>query len=358
MDAIVVNNVSKLYKIPYEKKTTLFQKIIGLAKRQLSYEELWILKDLSFSVEKGETFGVIGRNGTGKTTLLKMLAKVIYPDSGSIFISGEVASFLEMGVGFQPELTAAENVYIYSSVMGKSRKEIKKSYHEIFEFAELEKFHNMKLKNYSSGMYMRLGFATASHANPDVLLIDEVFAVGDLPFQKTCVDKIHDFQEQGKTIVFVSHGLDTVRSLCRRALLINDSRIVSIGDTEKVIRDYHAMLSDQMPDIPSVPALISPEEGAMVYGASVNFQWNPYEGATKYMLGVSTSSDEYFFEAYFWLADVGNVLNYTVTGFPNDGTTYYWWVYAGVDAGWTLHCKAGLKGRSFTSGKAPPIPKR
>ena len=227
MDAIVVNNVSKLYKIPYEKKTTLFQKIIGLAKRQLSYEELWILKDLSFSVEKGETFGVIGRNGTGKTTLLKMLAKVIYPDSGSIFISGEVASFLEMGVGFQPELTAAENVYIYSSVMGKSRKEIKKSYHEIFEFAELEKFHNMKLKNYSSGMYMRLGFATAIHANPDVLLIDEVFAVGDLPFQKKCVDKIHDFQEQGKTIVFVSHGLDTVRSLCRRALLINDSRIVS-----------------------------------------------------------------------------------------------------------------------------------
>ena len=242
MSAVVVNNISKRFRIPHEKKTTLFQNIVGVVKRQFDYEEFWALRNVSFEIERGETFGIIGRNGSGKTTLLKILAKVLYPDNGSVTVNGEVASFLELGVGFQPELTAKDNVYIYSCILGISRKEVEKKYDDIFDFAELKKFENMKLKNFSSGMYLRLAFSTAIHANPDTLLIDEVLAVGDEDFQKKCIDKINDFREQGKTIVFVSHSLDNVKRLCQRSLLLNEGTIVSMGNTEKVINDYLAIL--------------------------------------------------------------------------------------------------------------------
>jgi lipopolysaccharide transport system ATP-binding protein len=243
MDAIIVENISKKFRIPHEKKTTLFQHVIGVIKRQYNYEEFWALKDVSFSVQKGETFGIIGANGSGKSTLLKMLAKVLYPDTGSITMNGKVAPFLELGVGFQPELTAQENVFIYSSVLGMSRKEILKRYVAIFEFAELHKFQNMKLKNFSSGMYMRLAFATAIHADPETLLIDEVLSVGDESFQKKCISKIDEFRENGKTIIFVSHSLDTVKCICQRSLLLDHGKMVSIGDTPKVIEDYHKISS-------------------------------------------------------------------------------------------------------------------
>ncbi len=169
------------------------------------------------------------------------MAKVLYPDNGSVKLNGKVAPFLELGVGFQPELSAKENVYIYSCILGVKRRVVDKKYDDIFNFAELRKFENMKLKNFSSGMYLRLAFSTAIHANPDTLLIDEVFALGDNNFQKKCVDKINEFREQGKTIVFVSHSLDTVKRLCQRSLLLNEGMIVSMGNTEKVINDYLAM---------------------------------------------------------------------------------------------------------------------
>ena len=238
MSAIIANNISKKFSIPHEKKITLFQNIVGLVKHQLNYEEFWALKDISFEVKKGEAFGIIGRNASGKSTLLKILAKVLYPNSGSITINGKVAPFLELGVSFQPELTAKENVYIYSSVLGLGRKRVNKIYDEIFEFAELKKFENMRLKNFSSGMYMRLAFSTAIHAVPDILLIDEVFAVGDEAFQKKCQNKINEFKADGKTIVFVSHNLDTIKQLCQRSLLLNEGQIVMMGNTEKVINAY------------------------------------------------------------------------------------------------------------------------
>jgi lipopolysaccharide transport system ATP-binding protein len=238
MDAVVVNNVSKKFRIPHEKKKTLFHNLIGIMKRQFAYEEFWALKDVSFTVQKGETFGIIGGNGSGKSTLLKMLAKVLYPDSGTVSTIGKIAPFLELGVGFQTELSAKENVYIYSSVLGVSRKEIDKRYEAIFDFAELKKFENMKLKNFSSGMYTRLAFSTAINANPETLLIDEVLSVGDEEFQKKCAFKINELRSQGKTIIFVSHALDTVKSLCQRSLLLNHGHMVSLGDTEKVIQDY------------------------------------------------------------------------------------------------------------------------
>jgi lipopolysaccharide transport system ATP-binding protein len=242
MSAIIVDSISKKFRIPHEKKTTVFQNIVGLIKRQFSYEEFWALKDVSFEVKKGEALGIIGRNGSGKSTLLKILAMVLYPDGGSVALNGKVASFLELGVGFQSELTARENVYIYSSILGLSRKHVDKVYDDIFDFAELKKFENMKLKSFSSGMYLRLAFSTAIHATPDTLLIDEVFAVGDEAFQKKCRDKMNQFKAEGKTIVFVSHALNTVKELCQRAILLNEGRIVTMGDTEKVITDYLAML--------------------------------------------------------------------------------------------------------------------
>lgn len=242
MSAIIVDNVSKKFRIPHEKKTTVFQNIVGLIKRQFSYEEFWALKDVTFEVNEGEAFGIIGRNGSGKSTLLKILARVLYSDSGSVTMNGKVASFLQLGVGFQPELTARENVYIYASILGLGRKQVDRIYDEILDFAELKKFENMKLKNFSSGMNMRLAFSTAVCAVPDILLIDEVFAVGDEAFRKKCQDKMNQFKAEGKTIVFVSHALDTVRELCQRSMLLNQGRIVAIGDTEKVINDYLALL--------------------------------------------------------------------------------------------------------------------
>ena len=242
MSAIIVDNISKKFRIPHEKKNTVFQHIVGLIKRQFDYEEFWALKDVSFEVNKGEVLGIIGRNGSGKSTLLKILAKVLYPDSGSVSLNGKVASFLELGVGFQPELTAKENVYIYSSILGLRRKQVDRIYDDIFDFAELKKFENMKLKNFSSGMYLRLAFATAIHANPDTFLIDEVFAVGDEAFQKKCRDKMNEFKAEGKTMVFVSHALETVKALCQRAILLNEGWIVTMGDTEKVIDHYLSML--------------------------------------------------------------------------------------------------------------------
>jgi lipopolysaccharide transport system ATP-binding protein len=247
MSAIIVDNISKKFRIPHEKKNTVFQNIVGLIKRQFDYEEFWALKDVSFEVNKGEALGIIGRNGSGKSTLLKIMAKVLYPDSGSISLDGKVASFLQLGVGFQPELTARENIYIYSSILGLRRKQVNSLYEDILAFAELKKFENMKLKSFSSGMSLRLAFSTAIHAVPDTLLIDEVFAVGDEAFKQKCRDKMNQFKTEGKTIVFVSHALDSVKELCQRTMLLNEGRIVSTGDTEKVINDYRALLQRGTP---------------------------------------------------------------------------------------------------------------
>ncbi len=242
MPAIIAENISKKFRIPKEKKTTLFQNIVGLVKRQFDYEEFWALKDVSFEVNKGETFGILGRNGSGKTTLLKILARVLYPDGGTVTTNGRVASFLELGVGFQPELTARENVYIYASILGMTRRQVDRVYNEIFDFAELDRFQDMKLKNYSSGMYLRLAFSTAIHAHPETMLVDEVLAVGDEAFQKKCIARINEFRARGGTIVLVSHALGMVRELCQHCLLLDGGKVISLGATEKVVATYRSLL--------------------------------------------------------------------------------------------------------------------
>ncbi|MCZ7392291.1 MAG: ABC transporter ATP-binding protein [Candidatus Methanoperedens sp.] len=240
VDAIVIENISKCFKIPHEKKRTVYENIAGLFKgNRYGYEEFWALRNISFSVKRGETIGIIGENGSGKSTLLKVIAGVLYPDSGSVTVNGRIAPFLELGVGFQPELTASENVYLYGSIMGMSRAQIKKRINDIFDFAELEKFRNARLKNFSSGMYARLAFSTAISIEPDIILIDEALAVGDEAFQGKCYDKINEFRREGKTIVFVSHGMETVKQLCERSILLNQGQIGSIGYSEKVVSDYH-----------------------------------------------------------------------------------------------------------------------
>ncbi|BAI60317.1 ABC transporter ATP binding protein [Methanocella paludicola SANAE] len=239
--AIVVNNVSKCYRIPMEKKRTVYENIIGMFSGNKSYEEFWALKDVSFNIKRGETFGVIGPNGSGKSTLLKMLAGVLYPDSGSVKVNGRIAPFLELGVGFQYELTAKENIYLYGAIMGLTKKEVDRKYEDILDFAELKRFENMKLRNFSSGMYVRLAFSIAIQTDPDILLLDEVLAVGDEHFQKKCMEKIEDIRKSGKTIVFVSHSLPSVNSLCQKSLLLNSGMIVAMGETNKVIQKYQQM---------------------------------------------------------------------------------------------------------------------
>lgn len=242
-NAIIVDNVSKRFKIPHESKRTVYENITGILKgSKYSYEEFWALRNVSFTVKKGETFGVIGENGSGKSTLLKVISGVLYPDNGHVKVNGKIAPFLELGVGFQSELTAEENVYLYGSIMGISKAQIKNKINGIFEFAELEKFRNAKLKNFSSGMYARLAFSTAISTDPDIILIDEALAVGDEAFQKKCYDKINEFKRKEKTIIFVSHGTSIVKELCDKSLLLKNGNVCSIGYSEKVINDYHVIM--------------------------------------------------------------------------------------------------------------------
>ena len=245
MYSVVAEGISKRFKMPHEKRTTVLRSISGLFTRAEGNEQFWVLKDIDFRLEKGETFGIIGKNGSGKTTLLKILARVLYPDTGLLTINGSVAPFLELGVGFQPELTAKENVYLYSSIMGMSYTEVKNGYEEIFDFAELKRFEKMKLKHYSLGMYMRLAFSTAIHTDPDILLIDEVFAVGDQAFQIKCMKRINQLRESGKTIVLVSHNLEAIKLLCQRALLLDNGMVASIDNPDKVVNDYLATFSGE-----------------------------------------------------------------------------------------------------------------
>lgn len=243
-DAIKVTAVSKVFRIPHERRRSIYDNIAGLIRgNSFSYESMWALRNVDFSIKRGETVGVIGENGSGKSTLLKIIAGVLTPDSGTVTVKGKIAPFLELGVGFHPELSATDNVYLYGSIMGLSREQVTSKMEAIFEFAELQKFRNAKLKNFSSGMYARLAFSTAISTDPDILLIDEALSVGDEAFQKKCFDKINEFKRKGKTILFVSHGMGIVSQICERAILLDHGSMVSIGPTEKVVTAYHDLLN-------------------------------------------------------------------------------------------------------------------
>jgi lipopolysaccharide transport system ATP-binding protein len=203
-----------------------------------SSEGFWALQDVSFDVHRGEVVGIIGRNGAGKSTLLKILSRITEPTRGSVAIHGRIASLLEVGTGFHPELTGRENVFLNGAILGMRRAEIKAKFDEIVAFAEVEKFLDTPVKRYSSGMYVRLAFAVAAHLEPEILIVDEVLAVGDMAFQKKCLDKMQDVGAHGRTVIFVSHNMAAVNRLCSRAVLLDQGRVVAEGDTTSVVHRY------------------------------------------------------------------------------------------------------------------------
>jgi len=223
--AIKVEHVSKSFKLPHERQSSLKSALINFKKR--GYEKQEVLTDINFEVKKGEFFGIVGRNGSGKSTLLKLLAEIYSPNEGQVHIRGKLTPFIELGVGFNPELTGKENVFLNGALLGFNRKEISAMYDEIVEFAELERFMDQKLKNYSSGMQVRLAFSIATRAKTDILLIDEVLAVGDQSFQEKCFEYFARIKKSGKTVIFVTHDMSNVERFCDRVFVIDRKKEVN-----------------------------------------------------------------------------------------------------------------------------------
>lgn len=242
--ALSVRGLTKEYQILHnaEKADRITDAVANSVKgvfRKKEVETFKALDDVSFDVKKGEVLGVIGRNGAGKSTLLKVLSRITEPTSGEIHLFGRVGSLLEVGTGFHPELTGRENIFLNGAILGMRRREIERQFDEIVDFAEVEKFLDTPVKRYSSGMYVRLAFAVAAHLNPEILIVDEVLAVGDLQFQKKCLGKMQDVSRQdGRTVLFVSHNMAAVKSLCVQSLLLKAGKVISIGDSSTVVSGY------------------------------------------------------------------------------------------------------------------------
>ncbi|MGB8452453.1 MAG: ABC transporter ATP-binding protein [Anaerocolumna sp.] len=232
--AVEVKHVSMRFNLSSQKVDNLKEYFIKLIKKELKYNEFWALKNVSLKVNKGDRLGILGLNGAGKSTLLKIIAGVLKPTEGSITVKGKIAPLLELGAGFEPEYTGAENIYLYGAVLGYSREFIADKYNEIIEFSELGKFIDVPLKNYSSGMKSRLGFAIATVVEPDVLILDEVLAVGDAKFKKKCEVKIQSMFDKGVTVLFVSHSLPQVQKICNKAVLLEHGKIIAHGGIEEV----------------------------------------------------------------------------------------------------------------------------
>jgi ABC-2 type transport system ATP-binding protein len=264
--AVQVEDVSKRFRLYKEKMTSLKERVIHFGK--VPYEEFWALRDINIEVQEGETLGLIGHNGSGKSTLLKCIAGILLPSTGEIKVRGRVAAMLELGAGFHPELSGRDNIYLNASLLGMPKKEVDRRFDDIVDFSELGGFIENQVKFYSSGMYTRLGFAVAVNMDPDVLLIDEVLAVGDENFQRKCLDKVKSFQKEGRTIVFVSHSVDLVRAVCDRAYVLDHSKVVGGGPTAEaigILRDYQLKGSglNHDPNLTEVIDLTTDESAAL-----------------------------------------------------------------------------------------------
>lgn len=241
-NAIEVRNITKKFKVYRDKGYLLKERIINWKRNE--YDSREVLKGISFEVKKGEAIGLIGHNGCGKSTTLKLLTKIIYPDFGTIEMSGRISSLLELGAGFHPDLSGRENIYINASIFGLSKKEIDKRLDDIIEFSELREFIDNPVRTYSSGMYMRLAFSVAINVNADILLIDEILAVGDINFQTKCFNKLMDIKSHGTTIVLVSHSTEQIEQICSRSIWIHDGEIKMDGESREVHRAYLAYMEE------------------------------------------------------------------------------------------------------------------
>ena len=235
-NAITINDVSKRFRVYKDRNQSL--KGTFLKGRRAHYEDFWALQDITFDIPAGKTFGLMGHNGSGKSTLLKCIAKILTPDTGSINATGRMAAMLEVGSGFHPELSGRENIYLNGAILGMSPKEIDSKLDAIIDFSGVERFIDQPVKNYSSGMYVRLGFSVSIHVEPDILLVDEVLAVGDLEFQNKCMEKFAQLKQDGRTVVVVSHGLEQMRSFCDQAAWLDHGKLVEVGNAAQVVDTY------------------------------------------------------------------------------------------------------------------------
>lgn len=241
--AIKVSGVYKDFLIPHQQQDSLKGRFLHIFDSNSSATKRTTLKDINLEIKKGEFFGIVGRNGSGKSTLLKIIAEIYQPSKGSVKINGRLVPFIELGVGFNPKLTGRENVYLNGAILGFSKKQIDANYQKIVDFAELEEFMDMELKNYSSGMQVRLAFAAATMAKADIMLVDEVLAVGDASFQRKCFEYFREMKANKQTVIFVSHSMDQVREFCDRAALIDKSEIVDISDANSIAQKYSQLFA-------------------------------------------------------------------------------------------------------------------
>lgn len=243
--ALEVKNVSKSFRLPTEQASGIKQAFINRVRGVKGYTEQHVLKDISFTVEKGDFFGIVGRNGSGKSTLLKLISQIYIPDSGEIIVNGKLVSFIELGVGFNPELTGRENIYLNGALLGFSHEEVSSMYNEIVDFAELADFMDQKLKNYSSGMQVRLAFSIAIKAQGDILVLDEVLAVGDESFQRKCFQYFAQLKKEKKTVILVTHSMDSVQQFCNKAVLVDKGHKVEIGNPADIAQLYRELNSSK-----------------------------------------------------------------------------------------------------------------
>jgi len=267
-NVVEVVDLSKRFKLYKDKFTSLKERVIkGF---RAPYEEFWALREVNLAASKGETVGLLGHNGSGKSTLLRCIAGILQPTTGKVVLRGSLAALLELGAGFNGELSGRDNVYLNASLLGLSRKEVDRLYDSIVEFSELEPFMDQQVKFYSSGMQARLGFAVAINVDPDILVIDEVLAVGDESFQRKCIDRIHQFQKDGKTIIFVSHAADQVRQLCDTAYVLDHGEVVAAGSPGEAIRTFREYLMSTGRHTPGElidKSLLADEEGIASFGS-------------------------------------------------------------------------------------------
>jgi ABC-2 type transport system ATP-binding protein len=262
--AIEIRGVSKQFRLYHERPTSLKERVVRFGRTP--FEEFWALRDIDFDVEQGSTVGLLGHNGSGKSTLLKCVAGILQPTTGEIVTRGRVAALLELGAGFNHELTGRENVFMNASILGLSKKETERVFDEIVAFAELEKFIDMQVRHYSSGMYVRLGFAVAVNVDPDILLVDEVLSVGDEAFQRKCIERVTKFQREGRTILFVTHAPDLVRRICDRAIVLDHGHTVSDaapGEAVRIFRETMAAGEGLGADIESEDAQDAPTRASL-----------------------------------------------------------------------------------------------
>ncbi len=241
--AVEIHDLSKRFRLYHEKYSSLKERVVHVG--HIPYEEFWALRNVAAEIPTGHTVGILGRNGSGKSTLLKCIAGILQPTDGKVVVRGQLAAMLELGAGFQPELSGRDNIYLNGSLLGFSRREIARRFDAIVEFAELEQFIDNQVKYYSSGMYVRLGFAVAVNVEPDVLLIDEVLSVGDERFQQKCLDRVQQFQRDGRTIVVVSHSPDLLRQICEEILVLDHGEVIAFANPGEAIRVFRERLIER-----------------------------------------------------------------------------------------------------------------